>query len=88
MPHFYAIAEPDGAGGFWLSFPDRDGITSAAQTAAQIVPNARDALESADTYGGHLPRSIEDGASVPTNLAEYDQPLVVVVPFEPAKVSA
>ena len=30
MQHYYAVAEPDDAGGFWISFPGRAGITSAA----------------------------------------------------------
>jgi len=30
MQHYYAVAEPDEAGGFWISFPDRDGIASAS----------------------------------------------------------
>ncbi len=88
MRHYYAIAEPDDSGGFWVSFPGMDGITSAAENAAQIVPNARDALESAVMYGARLNRSIEDGANVPANLADYENPLIVVVPFEPFAVKA
>jgi hypothetical protein len=30
----------------------------------------------------NLPRSIENGARPPTNLSDYDDPLVVVIPFE------
>ena len=45
MPHYYAIAEPDDAGGFWLSFPDGPGIISAATSAAEIVAQARDASQ-------------------------------------------
>ena len=86
MQHYYAVAEPDGVGGFWISFPDRDGIASAATSAAEIVAQARDALESVMMYppGDVLPRSIEDGAMPPTDLADYDHPLIVVIPFEPA----
>jgi hypothetical protein len=41
MHHYYAVAEPDDAGGYWISFPGRDGIGSAATSADQIVPQAR-----------------------------------------------
>jgi predicted RNase H-like HicB family nuclease len=88
MQHYYAVAEPDGIGGFWISFPGRDGITSAATSAAEIVAQARDALESVLMYppGDILPPSIEDGAKPPSEaeLAEFEAPLVVVIPFEPA----
>jgi hypothetical protein len=46
MQHYYVVAEPDEAGGFWISFPGRDGIASAASSAIKIVGQARDALES------------------------------------------
>ena len=82
MQHFYAVAEPDDAGGFWVSFPDGPGITSAAVNVAQIVAQAQDALASAAMYPpGDLPRSIEQGAQPPADLSGYDQPLVVVIPF-------
>jgi hypothetical protein len=88
MQHYYAIAEPDDAGGFWISFPDRPGITSAAASAVEIVSQARDALESVLMYPpGDLPLSIEAGARPPANLHEYDNPLVVVIPFEPVAVA-
>ena len=85
MQHYYAVAEPDGVGGFWISFPDRDGITSAAKSAGEIVAQARDALESVLMYppGDVLPLSIEDGARPPADLSDYEQPaLIVVIPFE------
>jgi predicted RNase H-like HicB family nuclease len=88
MRNYFAIVEPDEAGGYWISFPGRHGITSAAESARDIIRNARDALESAAMHGGHLPRAIEDGANVPTNLAEYDNPMIVVVQFDPASVKA
>ena len=85
MQHYYAVAEPDDAGGFWISVPDRPGITSAAESAGEIVSQALDALESVLMYspGDVLPLSIEDGAKPPVDLAEYDNPIVVVIPFEP-----
>ena len=78
------IAEPDDAGGYWISFPGRDGIGSAATSADQIVPQARDALEAVatDEDDGDLPLSIEDGAMPPADLTGYDNPLVVMIPFE------
>jgi len=51
MQHYYAVAEPDEAGGFWISFPGRDRITSAASSAIEIVAQARNALESVLMYG-------------------------------------
>ena len=86
MQHYYAVAELDEAGGFWISFPDRDRITSAASSAIEIVGQARDALESVLMYPpGDLPPSIEDGAKPPTGLSDYDpRSIVVVIPFEPA----
>ncbi len=84
MQHYYAVAEPDDAGVFWISFPDRPGITSAAASAGAIVSQAQDALESVLMYPpGDLPPSVEDGARPPANLADYDNPIVVVIPFEP-----
>jgi hypothetical protein len=83
VQHYYAVAEPDDAGGFWISFPDRPGITSAAMSAGEIVSRAQDALQSVLMYPpGDLPLSIEDGARPPADLSDYDAPLVVVIPFE------
>jgi hypothetical protein len=87
MQHYYAIAEPDDAGGFWISFPDGPGIFSAANSAGEIVAQARDALDTALLYppGAHLPHAIEDGAMPPNAavLADFEGPLIVVIPFEP-----
>ena len=83
MQHFYAVAEPDDAGGFWISFPDRPGLTSAAPSVWEIVTQAQDALESVLMYPpADLPLAIEDGAKPPADLSGYDKPLVVVIPFE------
>jgi predicted RNase H-like HicB family nuclease len=82
MPHYYAIAEAGEGGSWWISFPGRDGIVSAADDARQIVPQAQDALESAALHGGRLPPSIEDGAAPPADLADFQSPaMVVVIPF-------
>jgi hypothetical protein len=87
MVHFYAIAER-GTDGWYLTFPGGAGYSYAA-SPDQIVAQARDWLASA-AMAGSLPHSIEDGARPPSeaDLADYDHPLVVVVPFEPATVYA
>jgi hypothetical protein len=83
MQHYYAVAERGDGPTWWISFPGRDGITSAADDAGQIVPQAQDALASVAMYDGRLPRSIEDGAKPPTDLSGFEQPaFVVVIPFE------
>lgn len=93
MAHYYAIAERGEGSTWWISFPDRPGITSAADDAAEIVAQAQDALASVLMYapGDELPVSIEDGAKPPTDLSDFGQPtIVLVIPFEPAlaKVAA
>jgi predicted RNase H-like HicB family nuclease len=82
MQHYYAIAEAGDDGSWWVSFPGRDGIVSAAGHAGQIVQQAQDALASAAMHGGRLPPSIEDGAAPPADLSEFRSPsMVVVIPF-------
>ena len=82
--HYYAIAERGGGKTWWISFPDGPGIYSAADDAGEIVAQAQDALASVVMHpGGDLPRSIEDGAPLPTDLSEFEQPaMVVVIPFD------
>lgn len=85
MPHYYAIAERGDGGTWWISFPGRDGIVSAADDATGIVAQAQDALASAAMHGGRLPPAIEDGARPPADMSEFQQAvMVVVVPFQPA----
>jgi len=82
MMHYYAIAEPGEGGSWWISFPGRDGIVSAADDARQIVSQAQDALESVAMHGGRLPPAIEDGATPPADLSEFRTPaMVVMMPF-------
>jgi hypothetical protein len=89
MLHYYAIAERGSGTTWWISFPGRDGITSATDDAGQIVAQAQDALASAAMYGGRLPPAIEDGAQPPANLSDYEQPtMVVVIPFMPVAKEA
>ena len=81
MRHYYAIAERCPGGGWFLTFPGGPG-DSYADNAEQIVAQAQDWLADA-AEAGHLPPAVEEGASLPTNLAEFDQPaMVVVIPFE------
>ena len=83
MQHYYAIAERGAGETWWISFPGAS-IYSAADDAADIVPQAQDALASALMYPpAGLPLSIEEGAAPPTDLSEFEQPaIVVVIPFE------
>ncbi len=77
-----AIAEPsDDRKTWWISFPGLDGVTSAADDAADIAAQARDALASAAEAGVRLPPAIEDGVIQLHDIAAYDNPLVVLVPF-------
>ena len=47
MAHYYVVAERGSGRTWWLSFPHGAGIFSAADDAANIPAQARDALESA-----------------------------------------
>ena len=85
MRHYYSIAERGDRGTWWISFPGRDGIVSAADDAAGIVAQAQDALASVAMHGGGLPPAIEDGARPPADMCQFQQTvMVVVVPFQPA----
>jgi hypothetical protein len=91
--HYYAVAERGEGRTWWLSFPGRDGLVSIASDADDIVSQAQDALASVCMYPPViLPPAIEDGAPLPTNLSDFDQPaFVVVIPFahtEAAKAAA
>lgn len=92
MAHYDAIAERGAGSTWWISFPGRPGITSAADDAAEIVTQARDALASVLMYppGDGLPLSIEKGARPPTDhdLSEFDHPMVVVISFAPTMTKA
>ena len=85
--HYYAIAERGPEGGWFLTFPHGGAPGySFAERPEDIVPQARDWLASSAMHGGSLPRSIEDGAKPPTvaDLADFADPLIVVIPFVPA----
>jgi predicted RNase H-like HicB family nuclease len=79
--NYIAIAEASEDGTWWISFPGLPGVTSAANGAEQIAPQAQDALASAAEAGAVLPPAIEDGAIPPDDLGEYHKPLVVLVPY-------
>ncbi len=86
MRSYVAIAECPGAPGdaWWISFPSFPGVTSAAGTARDLAANARDALLSAIEVmreaGHEAPPPVEE-AGLPTyDLADYDNPLVLLVP--------
>jgi hypothetical protein len=54
-------------------------------TARDIVPQAQDTLALMLRHlAADPPRSIEDGARPPADLSDYDDPLVVVIPFKRA----
>lgn len=76
---------------WWIAFPGRPGIVSAAGDAGEIVAEAQDTLETVLTYppGDDLPRSIEDGATSPTDLSDFARPVpVVAFRFEPVAEKA
>jgi hypothetical protein len=81
--HYYVVVEHAGPDGFRIRFPERPGITSPAMTVRHIVAQAQDALAlMMRNSAADLPRSIEDGAEPPTDLNNYADTLVVVIPFE------
>ena len=86
IQHYYAIAERGAGRTWWISFPGGSAY-SAADDAADIVSQAQDALASLTMYPPvtGMPPAIEDGAPLPTDLSNYEQPtIVVVIPFEHA----
>jgi hypothetical protein len=74
LEHDYAIAERGIGKTWWMSFPGRDGIISAADDSGQIVAQAQDALTSAAIYGGC--HGIEDGTMLPADLSDFEQPAI------------
>lgn len=45
MTHFYALIHKDEGSAFGVSFPDLPGCFSAADTEADVLPNACEALD-------------------------------------------
>ncbi len=88
MRNYIAIAESSGDATWWISFPNLPGATSAANGLEQIASQAQDALMSAVEAGAALPPSIEEGVIPPYDLGDYQNPLVVLVPYgAPAPVA-
>jgi len=54
-------------------------------TPGEIVSQAQDALESGAMHGGSLPQAIEDGATPPADLSEFQSPAMVVVIRSPRR---
>jgi predicted RNase H-like HicB family nuclease len=88
MKSYIAIAEHSDDGSWWISFPGIDGVISAAEDPDHIVRQAQDALATAVDTGRVLPPAIEDGGIPTYNLAEFDRPRVVVVPYSMPSASA
>ena len=82
MKNYIAIVEPSDDGKtWWISFPGLPGVISAADRPERIVTQAQDALASAVEAGAVPPPAIEDGVTPPSDLAEYHNPLMVLVPY-------
>jgi hypothetical protein len=84
--HYYAIAERGRDGGWFLTFPGGGAGFSVADSVEEIVSQGQDWLKTAAMDGGQLPLSIEGGAKPPADLSEFESPLLVVIPLEPAAV--
>jgi len=82
--NYIAIAEPSDDGKtWWISVPGLPGVTSAADGPEQIARQTQDALTSAIEAGALPPPAIEDGVIPSYDLGEYENPLVVLVAYEP-----
>jgi len=82
-----AIADREPGEESWsILFPDFPGVTSVAETFAQVMVQARDALASAveDMIldGEALPASVDDGAVAAYDRAAFHDPLVLLVPVD------
>ncbi len=83
---YVAIAERPSEPGaaWWISFPSFPGVTSAATTAEEIEPQARDALatalEAMQREGLASPAPVEEAGLPAYDLTEYDHPLVLLIP--------
>jgi len=85
--HYLAIADREPGEESWsILFPDFPGVTSVAETFAQVMVQARDALASAveDMIldGEALPASVDDGAVAAYDRAAFHDPLVLLVPVD------
>lgn len=80
---YIAIVERRVDGGWSISFPAFQGTTSAADSIAEILPQARDALETVldDLRLEHKtpPPSLEEGVGLDYDRARYREPHVLFV---------
>ena len=69
-----------------IVFPNFPGVTSAASTLAELIPQARDtlatAIEDMEAEGEPLPPAVEDGGTMPELPAGLHNPIVLMVPAE------
>ena len=84
---YLAIADKAQGEAFYsIVFPALPGVTSAAATLAELMPQARDALATAiedmEVDGEALPASIEDGADTPVMPDGLHNPIMLIVPAE------
>lgn len=85
--YFLAIADrEDGERRWSIVFPDFPGVTSAAETFADVMHQAKDALASAvediEHDGDALPVSVEEDAMPEYDRAGFHDPRVLLVPVE------
>ncbi len=57
--YYPAIIDRDAGGGFWVTFPDLPGCTSAGDTIEEAMANAEEAL------AGHIELELERAATLP-----------------------
>ncbi len=69
-----------------IIFPAFPGVTSVAETLADLIPQARDALATAvddmEADDEALPPAVEDGASQPAVPDGLHNPIMLMVPVE------
>jgi predicted RNase H-like HicB family nuclease len=78
MGNYIAIAEPSVENhSWWITFPALPGVVTAANSPAEIVRKAGDALAAAVDVGVKLPPPIEEAGLIPYELDDYNKPLVL-----------
>ena len=84
---YIAVADrlPDEAR-YSITFPGFSGVTSVADTLAEVLPQARNALATAvedmEADGEALPAAVEDGAAEPMVPRDAHAPVLLLVPAE------
>jgi predicted RNase H-like HicB family nuclease len=84
---YLAVADHEpGEGLHSIMFPAFPGVTSVAETLADLIPQARDALATAvedmEASGEGLPPAIEDGAGMEAIPQGLHNPILLMVPVE------